>query len=201
MAGGASAVVVSNRMAAELAAGPDVASVVDTTLTLQGQPWTIVGVLAPFPGERLFSAIVPFGASARATVAATPPRPHAILVKAPRIEDVVQVRHQIDAWADATNPGWRAHGDVVIATTGLDRLQQLNQGIRLFKMGAFTAISLVVGGIGIMNVLLASVMERTREIGVRKATGAKRRDIVAQFLAESVTISLAGALLGAVVGL
>jgi putative ABC transport system permease protein len=68
-------------------------------------------------------------------------------------------------------------------------------------MGAFTAISLVVGGIGIMNVLLASVMERTREIGVRKATGARRRDILTQFLAESVTISLAGALLGAAAGL
>jgi putative ABC transport system permease protein len=68
-------------------------------------------------------------------------------------------------------------------------------------MGAFTAISLVVGGIGIMNVLLASVVERTREIGVRRATGARRRDIVVQFLAESVVISLAGAVLGAVLGM
>jgi putative ABC transport system permease protein len=68
-------------------------------------------------------------------------------------------------------------------------------------MGAFTAISLVVGGIGIMNVLLASVLERTREIGIRKAVGARRRDILVQFLAESVTISSVGSILGVSVGL
>ncbi len=79
----------------------------------------------------------------------------------------------------------------------------MNQGILIFKilMGAFTAISLIVGGIGIMNVLLASVAERTKEIGVRKAAGARRRDIVVQFLAESVVISLAGAIIGAVFGI
>jgi len=68
-------------------------------------------------------------------------------------------------------------------------------------MGAFTAISLIVGGIGIMNVLLASVAERTKEIGVRKAAGARRRDIVVQFLAESVVISMAGAIIGAILGI
>src|SRR5262249_28037880 len=85
---------------------------------------------------------------------------------------------------------------------GVERLRQLDQGLLAFKlvMGSFGAIALVVGGIGIMNVLLAAVAERTREIGVRKATGATRRDILAQFLAESVTISLAGSLLGSVVG-
>jgi putative ABC transport system permease protein len=68
-------------------------------------------------------------------------------------------------------------------------------------MGAFTAISLVVGGIGIMNVLLASVVERTREIGIRKAVGAKRHDIALQFLTESVTISAVGSLVGLIIGL
>jgi len=79
----------------------------------------------------------------------------------------------------------------------------MNQGILIFKilMGAFTAISLIVGGIGIMNVLLASVAERTKEIGVRKAAGARRRDIIVQFLAESVVISLAGAAIGAILGI
>jgi putative ABC transport system permease protein len=73
----------------------------------------------------------------------------------------------------------------------------------IFKllMGAITGISLVVGGIGIMNVLLASVTERTREIGVRRATGATRRDILVQFLAESVALTGAGAALGIALGL
>ncbi|OYV71816.1 MAG: hypothetical protein B7Z72_06145, partial [Gemmatimonadetes bacterium 21-71-4] len=66
--------------------------------------------------------------------------------------------------------------------------------------GALTGISLIVGGIGIMNVLLASVAERTREIGIRRATGARRREILLQFLAESVTITGAGAVLGAGLG-
>ena len=90
-----------------------------------------------------------------------------------------------------------------MAATGLQRLRDVAQGILLFKllMGAFTAIALLVGGIGIMNVLLASVLERTREIGVRRAVGARRRDIVAQFLAESVAISGTGSLLGLALGL
>jgi putative ABC transport system permease protein len=68
-------------------------------------------------------------------------------------------------------------------------------------MGAITGISLLVGGVGIMNVLLAAVVERTREIGIRKAVGARRRDILVQFLSESVAIAGAGSLLGVILGL
>jgi len=67
-------------------------------------------------------------------------------------------------------------------------------------MGFIVGISVLVGGIGIMNVLLISVTERTAEIGVRKAVGAKKRDIVLQFLSESLSISLIGSLLGVVLG-
>ena len=63
-----------------------------------------------------------------------------------------------------------------------------------------TGISLLVGGIGIMNVLLASVIERTREIGIRKAAGAQQRHILLQFLSESVTISGVGSLIGVALG-
>jgi putative ABC transport system permease protein len=74
--------------------------------------------------------------------------------------------------------------------------QQRTQTIFTYVMVAIAAISLLVGGIGIMNIVLATVMERTREIGIRRATGARRKDIVRQFLMESVLISVAGGVLG-----
>lgn len=74
--------------------------------------------------------------------------------------------------------------------------QQRTQTIFTYVMVAIAAISLLVGGIGIMNIVLATVLERTREIGVRRATGARRFDILRQFLTESVLISVAGGVMG-----
>ncbi len=67
-------------------------------------------------------------------------------------------------------------------------------------LGAIAAISLVVGGIGIMNIMLATVMERTREIGIRRAIGARKKDIMSQFVVEAVAISITGGLIGVVLG-
>lgn len=74
--------------------------------------------------------------------------------------------------------------------------QQRTQSIFTYVMVAIAAISLLVGGIGIMNIVLATVLERTREIGIRRAMGARRRDVVRQFLTESVLISVTGGLIG-----
>jgi putative ABC transport system permease protein len=85
----------------------------------------------------------------------------------------------------------------------LELLQKAEQTQRLFTLvlGAIAGVSLVVGGIGIMNIMLATVTERTQEIGIRRALGAKRRDIAAQFLVETVILSCGGGILGVLVGI
>ena len=81
-------------------------------------------------------------------------------------------------------------------------VEMVEQSAQTFTilLGSIAAISLVVGGIGIMNIMFVSVTERTREIGIRKAVGAKRRDILARFLAEATVLSLLGGVVGVLVG-
>jgi putative ABC transport system permease protein len=82
----------------------------------------------------------------------------------------------------------------------LESVEATTRTLTLF-LGAIAAISLLVGGIGIMNIMLVSVRERTREIGLRKAIGARERDILTQFLIEALTISALGGLVGLALGL
>ena len=92
--------------------------------------------------------------------------------------------------------------DAFIALSQDEILGEVNKitGTMSMMLGGIAAISLVVGGIGIMNIMLVSVTERTREIGIRKAIGAKRRNILIQFLIESVFLSLIGGIIGIVLG-
>jgi putative ABC transport system permease protein len=200
---GAPVAIIGYKLAVDLTANKPTESAIGLDLAFTGGTVRVIGIQESVPGERLLSVVVPFAIAERLMVAVPQPRARTLALNAPKVEDVLAVKAQAEAWADRRNPEWRPNGQISIASQGLDRLVAMNQGILVFKilMGAFTAISLIVGGIGIMNVLLASVAERTKEIGVRKAAGARRRDIVVQFLAESVVISLAGAVIGAVLGI
>jgi putative ABC transport system permease protein len=193
-------VVLSYKLASELAAGRDAGSMIGRSVKVSGNPREVIGVLESYTGERQLNLVVPFSAAPQLLPATSAPRTPTMLVKALRIEDVDLMRQRVEDWAARRFGRWERR--IQIQTSEM-RLEQATNGIFIFKlfMGAITGISLVVGGIGIMNVLLASVTERTREIGVRKAIGARPRDILVQFLAESVAISGAGSLIGVVVGL
>lgn len=114
-----------------------------------------------------------------------------------QISAYLRERHQIEQDAEGN------YQDDFDMTTRSDILGQQQEAARTFSLllAAMATVSLVVGGIGIMNVMMVSVTERTREIGVRLAVGAKQRDIVSQFLLESIFISASGGLAGIVLGI
>jgi len=99
----------------------------------------------------------------------------------------------------------RRHNEVkdyeIIVPELLLQQEQRTKQIFNFVLGAIASISLIVGGIGIMNIMLASVLERTKEIGVRLAVGARQKDILLQFLSEAVAISLTGGFIGIIAGI
>jgi putative ABC transport system permease protein len=109
------------------------------------------------------------------------------------VTSIIEQRHKV---TDVTNPGFQ------VINQGSVR-QASDQSTQVFTtlLGAVAAISLLVGGIGVMNIMLVSVTERTREIGIRKAIGARRGDILTQFLIEAVLVSVFGGALGVVVGI
>jgi putative ABC transport system permease protein len=183
---------------------PDAAALVGDTLYFQGKPRVVLGILGVDEDDptstRERIAFMPFGAANEATAATLIPRTPNLIVKIAKVEEVSAVRRRVEGWLGEKYGNWK--GRVAVGTNEM-RVEQVERGMLVFKllMGALTGISLIVGGIGIMNVLLASVVERTREIGIRKATGARRRHILLQFLTESVTISGVGAVIGVVLGL
>ncbi len=120
---------------------------------------------------------------------------------------VVQVDDsgQLDATAAAVRKMlMRRHQEVEDFRVSVPELllkqEQRTKDIFNIVLGVIAGISLIVGGIGIMNIMLASVMERTKEIGIRRATGATRRDVVFQFLSEAIIISVTGGVIGIALG-
>jgi putative ABC transport system permease protein len=195
----ASVVVLSNNLAAQLSRTGDPALMIGRVVRVGGRPLLTIGVMPARVGERLFGVYVPLAAAVTTFDGAGVITP-GLQIRARSIEEVDDVRGMVSGWLASRYPHWEKYVDVELESA---RLAQVNDAMFVFKlvMGALAGVSLVVGGVGIMNVLLSSVTERTREIGVRKAVGATRRDILLQFLAESLALASAGAGIGTVLGL
>ena len=193
-AAGARVVVLSHALAKRLAVGKSTEAIVGRWITLGGIEAEVIGVLTDESSPEA-TAVGPFTAFA----ADTESRPPALYIHVAQAENVVAVTEQTRRWL---NDRFKAGAEAFTVATDANRTEQLRRSMLLFKviMGLITGISVIVGGVGVMNVLLITVTERTREIGVRKATGARRGDIVLQFLAEAVAVSSAGSVLGLVVG-
>jgi putative ABC transport system permease protein len=114
------------------------------------------------------------------------------------VQDVIRTSEVVRGTLEKFHP--QKDFAVVVPLELLKQAEQLRQIFNVV-LGSIAAISLVVGGIGIMNIMLATVTERTREIGIRRALGARRRDIIEQFLTETVVLSGTGGMLGIVLGL
>ncbi|MGD2095855.1 MAG: ABC transporter permease [Phycisphaerales bacterium] len=120
-----------------------------------------------------------------------------IIVKVRDISQVMGTRQSVETLLSR----FHKKNDYEI-TVPLELMRQAREFQRIFTivLGSIAAISLVVGGIGIMNIMLATVSERTREIGIRRALGAKKRDIIFQFLSETLLLTLSGGILGIILG-
>jgi len=123
---------------------------------------------------------------------------HQVIVKVDQLEKVVQSADVIKQILQQTHK--QLDYEMVVP---LELLREAEKTKRMFSivLGSIAAISLLVGGIGIMNIMLASVTERTREIGIRRALGAKQRDIIVQFLTETVLLSSSGGIIGLLLGI
>jgi putative ABC transport system permease protein len=165
------------------------------SVILDQDEFKIIGILrnSPLPNP---SILIPFSCLHEAQFSQTPPTCN---IEVEKIEDVTQIKNEIQTWI---NNRFKDHASDFECITNEFRVEQVRKGFLLFRivMGLIVGISVVVGGIGIMNVLLISITERTAEIGIRKALGANRRDIMRLFLSESITLSMLGSIIGIALG-
>ncbi len=195
-------VVLGHRLAEQLAGGRDALWLIGRSVKVGGRKMEVVGVLAPpdVGPEPDLTAFAPIRGGESLLQATGEARLPALRLKANSIEAVDSLRSQVVNWlAEQYGSGV----DKLSVEVGAQRLENTRQAMLLTKLllGLLAGLILAVGGIGIMNVLLAAVAERTREIGIRKAVGARRADIQTQFLVESVTVTGAGSAIGFVVGI
>ncbi len=181
------------------------ATSIGSTIQVGGLPFTVIGILQPKGGSGFQNpddqVLVPLAAVRKYFVSGDSIRTIGVSVATDdqmteatnAITALLRDRHKLAA-TDA------ADFQVFNQTQLLDAASSISATLTLL-LGGIASISLIVGGIGIMNIMLVSVRERTREIGIRKAVGARGRDILAQFLIEALTLSLLGGLIGIVLGL
>jgi putative ABC transport system permease protein len=173
---------------------------VGKTITLNGTNFTVIGVLESKGTSMLGSndnkIIIPI-TTAQRFLRNTVIRTFYVQATSPEMVDIAQA--QLELFLTRKTNG-ESNAYRVLNQTEL--LETRNQAANRFTMmlAGIAAISLVVGGIGIMNIMLVSVTERTREIGIRKAIGAKRKNILTQFLIEALCVSGLGGVLGVALG-
>ena len=179
---------------------------VGTTIRVRGQPFRVVGVMET-KGSSMMGVnqddrvFIPLS-TARARLTSQPDEVNLLMISAVSPEQVSEAREQIATILRTRHrlrPDQEDDFTIFTQEEFLGTFQSITQVLTIF-LGGIAGISLLVGGIGIMNIMLVSVTERTREIGLRKALGARKRDILIQFLTEAMLLSLVGGLLGIALG-
>ncbi len=179
------------------------------TVRIKGIPFSVIGVTTERgqsgPGmDQDDMVYIPLStAQKKVTGISFPDMVNMIMLQAKTAEETYTTQEQIRALLrQRHNLGQNKDDDFVIMNlTQMMEMMETSTQVLTILLGSIASISLLVGGIGIMNIMLVSVTERTREIGIRMAIGAKRWDIRLQFLAESLVLSLIGGLIGVIFGL
>lgn len=185
------------------------AGVVGQKVRLNGQPYKVIGVLESKGGTGFMNqddqVFIPLSTALYRLVGGSRFRGSSVIsqitVKATHADAVEQVVNDVTLVMRERHETVEGADDFTVTSqeATLDAATEVADTLTIF-LGGIAGISLMVGGIGIMNIMLTTVTERTHEIGLRKAVGAKRRDILMQFLVESMVLSLLGGLIGAGLG-